>query len=89
MKRCLYFGAVKGCVVFDELLLAEASSRYQSAWKWEETSDREPLVIVFRRVQSHCKLGTACWNITHWGYLYFGKENLDSGKFGGVVFSTQ
>lgn len=49
-----------GLCCFDELLLAEASSRSQSAWKWEVTSDREELVIVSRRVQSHCKLGSAC-----------------------------
>lgn len=50
--RCLYFGATKGWVVFDELLLADARSREQRAWKWDVTSDGDVLVIVLKRVQS-------------------------------------
>lgn len=55
MDRCLYFGAVKGWVVFDELLLADARSRQQQPWKLDATSDGEVLVIVLKRVQSDCK----------------------------------
>lgn len=55
LDHCLYFGAVKGWVVFDELLLADARSRQQQAWKWDLTSDGEVLVIVLKRVQSDWK----------------------------------
>lgn len=55
MDHCLYFGAMKGWVVFDELLLADARSRQQQAWKLDATSDGEVLVFVLERVQSDCK----------------------------------
>lgn len=53
--RRLYFGATQGWVVFDELLLADARSREQLAWKWDVTSDGEVLVAVLERVPSDCK----------------------------------
>lgn len=61
VDHCLYFGATKGWVVFDKLLLADARSRQQrQAWKWDVTSDGEVLVIVLQRVQADCKEGSAC-----------------------------
>lgn len=58
--HCLYFGAVKGWVVFDELLLADARSRQQQAWKWDVTSDGEMPVMVLEPVPSDCEQGSAC-----------------------------
>lgn len=55
MDRCLYFCAVKGQAVFDELLLADAKSRQQQAWKWDVTSDGEVLIIVLEQVQADWK----------------------------------
>lgn len=55
MDHCLYFCAVKGRAVFDELLLADARSRQQQASKWDMTSDGEVLIIVLEQVQSDWK----------------------------------
>lgn len=41
VDRRLYFGATKGWLVFDELLLADARSSEQRVWKWDVTSETE------------------------------------------------
>lgn len=46
MDHCLYFGAMKGWVVFDELLLADARSRQQQAWKWDVTTVGCDIIVL-------------------------------------------